>query len=86
MFTNPPPPAIRALLKGAKTIAVVGISPRPERPAISEVLGLTAYARLPDVPERIDLVDVFRNPEDSGPGMTVVMDRCISVEYRKLLA
>ena len=137
MFTNPPPQALRALLKDAKTIAVVGISPRPERPshriaarllewgyrvipvrpAISEVLGLKAYASLSDVPERIDLVDVFRNPEDAGPivdecialklpavwlqegvvnepaaaraqaaGMTVVMDRCISVEYRKLLA
>ena len=89
----------------------------PVRPAISEVLGLKAYASLSDVPERIDLVDVFRNPEDAGPivdecialklpavwlqegvvnepaaaralaaGMTVVMDRCILVEYRKLLA
>ncbi len=137
MFTNPPPQAIRTLLEEAKTIAVVGISPRPERPshriaarlidwgyrvipvrpAISEVLGLKAYARLSDVPERIDIVDVFRNPEDAGPivdecialgvravwlqegvvnepaaeraraaGMTVVMDRCISTEYRKLVA
>jgi predicted CoA-binding protein len=137
MFTNPPPHAIKALLETARTVAVVGISPRPERPshriasrlidwgysvipvrpAISEVLGLKAYARLSDVPGRIDLVDVFRNPEDAGPivdecialgvpavwlqegvvneaaaqralaaGMTVVMDRCISTEYRKLMA
>lgn len=136
MFTNPSPQAIKALLENAKSIAVVGISPRPERPshriasrlvgwgyqvipvrpAISEVLGLKAYARLSDVPGPIDLVDVFRNPEDAGPivdecialgvpavwlqegvvneaaaqraldaGMTVVMDRCISTEYRKLM-
>ena len=137
MFSNPSPEAIRALLENAKTVAVVGISPRPERPshriagrllgwgyemipvrpAITEVLGRKAYARLSDVPVPIDIVDVFRNPEDAGPvvdecialgvpavwlqegvvneaaaqraldaGMTVVMDRCISTEYRKLVA
>jgi len=88
----------------------------PVRPAVSEVLGQKAYARLADVPEPIDLVDVFRNPEDAGPvvdecialglpavwlqegvinepaalraqaaGLLVVMDRCISTEYRKLM-
>ena len=137
MFSNPSPEAIRALLENAKTVAVVGISPHPERPshriagrllgwgyemipvrpAITEVLGRKAYARLSDVPVPIDIVDVFRNPEDAGPvvdecialgvpavwlqegvvneaaaqraldaGMTVVMDRCISTEYRKLVA
>lgn len=95
MFTNPSPQAIKALLENAKSIAVVGISPRPERPshriasrlvgwgyqvipvrpAISEVLGLKAYARLSDVPGPIDLVDVFRNPEDAGP----IVDECIAL-------
>jgi len=95
MFTNPSPEAIKALLENARTVAVVGISPRPERPshriaarliswgyrvipvrpAISEVLGLKAYARLSDVPERIDIVDVFRNPEDAGP----IVDECIAL-------
>lgn len=136
MFENPQIEKIRSLLAGVKTIAVVGISPRPDRPshriarrlidwgytvipvrpAISEVLGLKAYPKLSDVPVKIDLVDVFRNSEDAGPivdecialglpavwlqegvineaaalrgqaaGLTVVMDRCISVDYRRLL-
>ncbi|MHB8716960.1 MAG: CoA-binding protein [Sulfuricaulis sp.] len=65
------------------TIAVVGLSPRanrpshrvatqlqrfgyrviPVRPAVDSVLGEKAYAALREVPEKIDLVDVFRAPE-----------------------
>ena len=33
MFTNPAPDQIRSLLQEVKTIAVVGLSPRPERPS-----------------------------------------------------
>lgn len=32
-FSNPPPEAIRTLLERIRTIAVVGLSPRPERPS-----------------------------------------------------
>jgi predicted CoA-binding protein len=136
VFANPPDDAVRACLERAHTIAVVGLSPRPERPshriarrlqqwgyrvipvrpAIAEVLGEKAYARLTDVPERIDLVDVFRTAAAIGPvvdecialqipaiwiqegivnvaaaeraraaGLFVVMDRCIAVEYRRLM-
>jgi hypothetical protein len=136
MFRNPPAEELRALLAGAKTIAVVGLSPNPERPshrvarrlqqwgyrvvpvrpAVAEVLGEKAYARLADVPAAIDLVDVFRAADRVDPvvdecialglpalwlqegivnepaaqraaaaGIKVVMDRCISVEYRKLM-
>jgi predicted CoA-binding protein len=136
MFHNPPDATLRALLQQSKTIAVVGLSPNPERPshriarrlqqwgyrvipvrpAVQEVLGEKAYARLADVAEKIDLVDVFRAAERLDPvvdeaivlglpalwiqegiinepaaeraraaGLTVVMDRCISVEYRKLM-
>src|SRR5258708_7585259 len=35
----------------------------PVNPEISEALGETAYPSLLDVPEKIDLVDVFRRPE-----------------------
>ena len=35
----------------------------PVNPHESEVLGEKAYARLEDVPEPIDIVDVFRRPE-----------------------
>lgn len=68
-----------------RTIAVVGASPKPERPshgvarflalhgytvfAINPgqagrgIAGLPTYASLADVPEPIDMVDVFRAPE-----------------------
>jgi predicted CoA-binding protein len=74
---------IRDILRTARTIAVVGLSDRPDRPshgvaaylkahgyriipvnpAVHEVLGEKAYSRLEDVPEQIDVVDVFRRPE-----------------------
>ncbi len=33
MFTNPTPDQLRSLLQEVRTIAVVGLSPRPERPS-----------------------------------------------------
>ncbi|MCA2971188.1 MAG: CoA-binding protein [Acidobacteriaceae bacterium] len=123
---------MRALLARVKTIAVVGLSDRPERPAYgvaaylqrqgyriipvhpqaTAVLGEKAYRALAEVPEPIDLVDVFRAsdavPELLGEmkslglalawlqegvtcgeipaGMTVVQDRCLLKEHRRLLA
>jgi uncharacterized protein len=35
----------------------------PVNPSETEVLGEKAYARLEDVPEKIDIVDIFRRPE-----------------------
>jgi predicted CoA-binding protein len=35
----------------------------PVNPGVAEVLGEKAYPRLEDVPEAIDVVDVFRRPE-----------------------
>jgi predicted CoA-binding protein len=35
----------------------------PVNPNEKEVLGEKSYARLEDIPEKIDLVDVFRRPE-----------------------
>ena len=37
----------------------------PVNPRETEVLGERAYPSLIDVPERIDIVDVFRRPEDT---------------------
>ena len=75
---------ITELLKGAKTIAVVGLSNSPLRasygvsaymqgagyriipvnPNLHEpVLGEEPYASLREVPERIDIVDVFRRSD-----------------------
>lgn len=39
----------------------------PVNPNETEVLGAKAYARLEDVPERIDVVDVFRRSEFVPP-------------------
>jgi hypothetical protein len=94
-FVNPPPDEIRALLRRVRTIAVVGLSPRPDRPshtvaralqrfgyrivpvrpAVGEVLGEKAYARLADIPFPVDLVDVFRAAEHI-PG---VVDECLAI-------
>ena len=74
---------IHDILKGAKTIAVVGLSSSPLRPSygvaaymqhhgyriipvnpnIKGALGEKAYASLRDVPEKIDIVDVFRRSD-----------------------
>ncbi len=74
---------ISALLKSAKTIAVVGLTDSPLRPSyevshymqskgyriipvnpnITESLGEKAYPSLLDVPDKIDIVNVFRRSE-----------------------
>jgi uncharacterized protein len=87
----------------------------PVNPNESEVLGEKAYASLDDIPEPIDIVDIFRRPEfvpdivdaairigakviwmqegvehaeaarkAAAAGLTVIMDRCILKEHRKL--
>ena len=47
----------------------------PVNPNETEVLGQKAYASLTDVPEKIDLVDIFRRPEAAG----AVVDEAIVV-------
>jgi len=82
-----------------------------------QVLGEKPYATLRDVPEKIDIVDIFRRPETVMPvvedaiaagagavwmqlsivneeaaaraeaaGLNVVMNRCMAVEYRRLMS
>ncbi|MFQ5817319.1 MAG: CoA-binding protein [Terriglobia bacterium] len=77
------PDPIDTLLRTARTIAVVGLSSKPQRPSYgvarylqaagyriipvnpkeTKVLGERAFARLEDVPQKIDVVDVFRRSE-----------------------
>jgi predicted CoA-binding protein len=79
---------LRDILTSVRTIAVVGASPRHERPshrvmaylqrrgyrtipvnpnaAGGTINGETVYAKLADVPEPIDMVDVFRRSEMAG--------------------
>jgi predicted CoA-binding protein len=47
----------------------------PVNPAVSQVLGEKSYARLEDVPEKIDVVDVFRKPD----AVPVIVDAAIAV-------
>jgi uncharacterized protein len=43
-----------------------GFTVIPVHPTATEILGLTAYPRLADVPVPIDLVDVFRPPAEAA--------------------
>ena len=52
----------------------------PVRPLVQEVLGESAYARLEDIPFKIDLVDVFRAPEHV-PG---IVESCIALGIKHL--
>ena len=93
-FQNPPEEQLKDLLKRVRSIAVVGLSPRPNRPshqvaaqmqrfgyriipvrpAVDSVLGEKAYPSLGEVPEKVDLVDVFRAPEY----VDAIVDECIA--------
>jgi predicted CoA-binding protein len=86
-FQNPSDEAVRALLAGARRIAVVGLSPKPHRdsnrvarylvghgyevfpvyPREERILDRPVFRRVQDIPERVDLVDVFRRSEALGP-------------------
>ncbi|HEY0709722.1 MAG TPA: CoA-binding protein [Polyangia bacterium] len=46
----------------------LGLAIRPVNPKLTEVLGERAYASLADVPEAVDIVDVFRR-SDAIPGI-----------------
>ena len=76
---------IRGILNTVKSIAMVGISPKDNRPSYfafkyllergyrmipvnpgqagKEILGQKVYARLADIPEPVDMVDIFRSPQ-----------------------
>lgn len=59
----------------ARALQRFGYKIVPVRPAIKEVLGEPAYATLEEVPEPIDLVDVFRAPEH----VDAIVDSCIAL-------
>ena len=50
----------------------------PVRPAVESVLGEKAFATLMDVPEQIDLVDVFRAPEH----VDALVEECLALRGR----
>jgi len=78
---------LKSILATAKTIAIVGLSDKPDRdsyrvaehlqragyriipvnPAAESVLGEKSYPSLAEVPEPVDVVDIFRKPDAVGP-------------------
>lgn len=131
--------ALRRILTEGKTVAVLGLSPKPERdshmvakylkehgyriipvrPAQKEILGEAVHPSLDAIAEagvQVDIVDVFRNSADvskhvdeairlrpkvfwmqldvenekaarrlSAAGIDVVMNRCIKIEYERVI-
>jgi len=86
---------IEKILRDAKTIAVVGASPKPGRdsgtiarflagrgytvlpvnPAYQDVFGMKCYPDLASTGAKIDIVDVFRRPDEIDP----IIDEAIAV-------
>ncbi|ACT02436.1 CoA-binding protein [Paenibacillus sp. JDR-2] len=86
-FENPTRDEIKEILQASNTIAVVGLSDKPDRvsymvsqalqkkgyriipvnPAAETILGEKSYASLKDIPEPVDIVNVFRRPEHTPP-------------------
>lgn len=64
----------------ASYLQSVGYKIIPVNPNESEVLGQKSYARLEDVPEPIDIVDVFRRPEAVAP----LADSAIAIHAKVL--
>ena len=62
--------------KVAKALQGFGYHIIPVRPAVDEVLGEPAYASLDEVDQPIDVVDVFRAPEQIAP----IIDACIEMQ------
>lgn len=137
MTTAHADPHLNDLARHPGVVALIGISPKPDRPSYSvaqylmsqgvnvylvnpvvagqTVLGRTVLARLADVPEPIHIVDVFRRAEfvpevvaeaiaahadalwlqldifndaavaqARAAGLTVVVNRCLAVEHRRV--
>lgn len=138
-MSTPNSTELRDILRGARTVAVVGASDKPGRPSndvfgylarhshyqlypvnptITGIGDVTVYPTLADLPVVPDMVDVFRRYADlpavldetlalnplpkylwlqqglrhpqvaeraRAAGLTVVMDRCLKVDYTRLI-
>ncbi|ABB24189.1 CoA-binding protein [Pelodictyon luteolum] len=133
-----PAPSIEDILGTCRVLAIVGLSPKPERPSNAvarymiaagytlipvnpgqtTILGLPCYPSLkalpPEIAESVEIVNIFRKPADIPPvvdeaiaigakviwmqlgitnepaaekarqaGISVVQNRCISVEHQR---
>ena len=86
---------VERILTTSKTLAVVGLSDKPDRdshqiagylqqagyriipvnPRVAEALGEKAYPSLRDIPERVDVVQIFRRSQDVPP----IVDEAIAI-------
>jgi predicted CoA-binding protein len=86
------------ILRTCRTIAIIGLSGRPERdsygvaenlirhgykvipvnPMIREVFGLRAYPDLSSVPEKVDIVNIFRRSDQVPP----IVDEAIKINAK----
>jgi predicted CoA-binding protein len=91
---------IRGILNTVKTIAMVGVSPKDNRPSYfafkyllergyrmipvnpgqagKDILGQKVYAKLADIPEPVDMVDIFRASQ-FAPG---IVDEALAMQPR----
>jgi predicted CoA-binding protein len=63
-----------------KKMLAAGYRVIPVNPRESEVLGQKAYPSLRDVPEKVDIVDVFRRAEDTPP----IADEAVAIGAKAL--
>lgn len=97
---------LRDILDDARTIAIVGVSPRPTRPshrvmrflqhhgyrclpvnpfaAGGEILGERVYARLADIAEPVDMVDIFRRSEETPAVVDAAIAKGAKVVWMQL--
>jgi hypothetical protein len=74
------PKAARPSYRIARALRTFGYRVIAVRPGVGEAFGEKTYARLADVPEPVDLVDVFRNPAGAG----AVVDECIALGFPRV--
>ena len=106
----------RASFQVSKVMQDAGYEIIPVHPDGGEILGQKVYTSLSEIPEPVDMVNVYRRAEHtpevareaagtgakcfwlqltiandeaaeiaSDAGMKVVMDRCLKIEYRRLM-
>lgn len=92
--------AIKDLLASSKIIAVVGLSPKTDRPSngvanylkahgyrvvpvnplYEEILGEKSYKSLSDIPDKVDVVDIFMRAENVVP----VVEEAIKIKPKAI--
>lgn len=64
----------------ARYLMARGYTVIPVNPAAGEILGQRCYARLEDIPVKVDMVDVFRKADDVPP----IADAAIAIGAKSL--